>query len=97
MSNKKTNQTELKATETKPDTQEWLHKDGLCSNPIQGTQKIFAFIGYKDISYLEGKILTIIDATLADKDQRSAAKDIIRQTIRGWANDLDRYNDRVIT
>ena len=37
-----------------------------------------------DNSVLEGKILTIIDASIQDVEQRKAVKDLIRQTI--WSN-----------
>lgn len=39
----------------------------------------------RDISQLEGKILTLIDATAADPTQRKALKDLIRQNIWEWA------------
>lgn len=37
-----------------------------------------------DISNLEGKILTFIDATFSDTQQRKAQKDIMRGIIWDW-------------
>jgi len=38
-----------------------------------------------DISLLEGRILTHIDATFSDAQQRKAQKDILRQMVWDWA------------
>ena len=37
-----------------------------------------------DVSELEGKLLTHIDATFSDVQQRKAQKDIIRQMVWDW-------------
>ncbi len=39
-----------------------------------------------DIRYLEGSLLTLIEAMMSDPAQRKAAKDLIRQTLWDWAN-----------
>jgi hypothetical protein len=42
--------------------------------------------GHRDLSHLVGKLLTYIDATFADQQQRKAHKDILEQTIWDWYN-----------
>ena len=37
------------------------------------------------IGMLEGRVLTLVDATFGDPEQRKAFKDVIRQTIWEWA------------
>lgn len=37
-----------------------------------------------DVGNLEGKILTLIDASIADKEQKQAMKDMARQIIWDW-------------
>ena len=41
-----------------------------------------------DISFLEGQLLTFIEATIADPEQRKAAKDMLTPLIWQWANRL---------
>lgn len=50
-------------------------------SPLNGDQPLFALLGYEDICTLEGKLLTINDATQSDPTQRKAVKDLIRQTL----------------
>ena len=40
----------------------------------------YGLVSYESLQNLEGKFLTIIDATFSDKEQRKAAKDIFRRT-----------------
>jgi predicted kinase len=40
----------------------------------------FGLVSYEALQNLEGKILTLIDATFVDKEQRKAVKDILRKT-----------------
>lgn len=44
------------------------------------------------IGNLEGRMLTLIEASIQDVEQRKALKDIVRQTIWNWAieNNMDR-------
>lgn len=37
------------------------------------------------IQMLEGEMLTLVDASIGDPQQRKALKDIVRQTVWGWA------------
>jgi hypothetical protein len=41
--------------------------------------------GTSHISYLEGKLLTILDASIQDREQRKALKDLVRQELWLWA------------
>ena len=49
-----------------------------------GTLPVTYEVNTYDISNLEGKLLTFIDATVLDKEQRKAQKDIIRQMLWEW-------------
>lgn len=42
------------------------------------------FISYADINELLGKMLTYVDATYTNQEQRDAHKSIIKQTVRDW-------------
>ena len=46
----------------------------------------YSFYTYQ-ISDLEGKLLTLIEASIQDLEQRRALKGIIRQSVWGWAVD----------
>lgn len=50
-------------------------------SPLNGTQPLFALLGYGDVQTLEGKLLTLVDASFADPTQRKAVKDLVRQAI----------------
>lgn len=43
---------------------------------------------YNDESRLVGKLLTYIDATYTDKEQRQAHKDIVKELVYGYCQDL---------
>lgn len=43
---------------------------------------------YSDESRLVGKLLTYIDATYTDKEQREAHKDIVKNLVYDYCNDL---------
>lgn len=49
-------------------------------------------VGGVEISHLEGELLTIVDASFADKDQCKAMKDLIRKTLWMW----NKRNERKI-
>lgn len=49
------------------------------------------------VSSLEGKILTLIDATISDKEQKRAVKDLASQMIWAWLEDKDRIEEEVDT
>lgn len=58
--------------------------------------KIVKYIIYPvQVSSLEGKILTLIDAIILDKEQKRATKDLARQMIWGWLEDKDKMEEGV--
>lgn len=58
-------------------------------------EETFAEISLHDIRNLEGRILTIVDASLSDQQQKKAVKDIVKQTIWwGWAENLEGRTDK---
>lgn len=65
-------------------------QDAPVFSPLNGSQPLFALLGYNDIQSLEGRLLTLADATFTDPQQRKAFKDILRRTIWfDWVNHLD--------
>jgi predicted kinase len=73
-----------------PNPRRSAHEAGQCYSPLNGNQEIFALLGYDDIRTLEGKLLTIVDASFTDREQRKAVKDLVRQTIWfNWVKYLD--------
>jgi hypothetical protein len=71
-------------------SRERAHREGECNSPLNGKQPIFALLGYQDIRTLEGRLLTIADATFSDPQQRKAFKDLVRKEIWfNWAKYLD--------
>ena len=53
-------------------------------NSIQTESVKYVFFTYH-ISELEGKMLTLVDASIPDREQRKALKDLVRQTVWNWA------------
>lgn len=47
-------------------------------------------INYDEVYNLKGRLLTLVDATFADDQQRKAFKDLVWQTLRGWYQDVER-------
>lgn len=69
---------------------ERAHRAGKLTSELNGEQPIFALLGYDDIRNLEGKLLTIVDASFQDREQRRAFKSLVRRTIWfEWAKYLD--------
>lgn len=69
---------------------ERAHREGKCTSPLTGLQPIFALLGYEDIRNLEGKLLTIVDASFQDREQRRAVKSLVRRAIWfEWVKYLD--------
>lgn len=52
--------------------------------------RIVDIIEYSDITRLVGKMLTILDASIQDRDQRDALKKITKQNIYAYYNDIQR-------
>jgi hypothetical protein len=55
-------------------------------NSLKG--RIFHYTEY-GVSNLEGQILTIIDASFTDQEQRKAVKDLVKQTVWRWQWQFD--------
>lgn len=69
---------------------ERAHQQGEVYSPLNGRQPIFALLGYDDIRSLEGKLLTIVDASFSDQQQRKAVKDLVRNALWwDWVKYLD--------
>lgn len=67
-----------------------LWEEGKANSRLNGEQPLFVALGYEDLRSLEGKLLTLIDASFSDAVQRKAFKDIVRQTIWWhWVPGLD--------
>lgn len=47
-----------------------------------------SILEYHDESDLIGKLLTYVDATFTDQEQRKAHKDIVRQIVQNWRQDI---------
>jgi len=73
-----------------PSQRERAHLMGEAFSQLNGKQPIFALLSYEDIRSLEGRLLTIMDASFTDREQRKAAKDLVRNAIWfDWVANLD--------
>lgn len=71
-------------------SREAAHIGSHCYSELNGEQAVFAFLGYKDIQTLEGRLLTIVDAAFPDLAQRKAVKALVRNAIWfDWVPNLD--------
>lgn len=69
---------------------EQAHRRGRAHSQLNGEQPIFALLGYEDIQSLEGRLLTIMDASFTDREQRKAVKDLVRNAVWfDWVPNLD--------
>jgi len=69
---------------------EAAHRQAQCHSPLNGRQPIFALLGYEDIRTLEGRLLTLVDASFSDQTQRKAFKDMLRRELWfNWVRFLD--------
>lgn len=57
----------------------WIERNNL---PLFQLKNLYFECIYDFRRYIEGRILTIVDASIADLEQRKALKDIIREAIR---------------
>jgi hypothetical protein len=46
-------------------------------------------INYTELYNLKGRLLTLIDATFTDPQQRKAHKDVVWQTLKAWMDDIE--------
>lgn len=47
-------------------------------------------INFEELYNLKGRLLTLIDATFTDPQQRKAQKDVIWQALQHWMHDIER-------
>jgi hypothetical protein len=47
-------------------------------------------INYDELYNLKGRLLTLVDATFTDPQQRKAQKDLVWAAVRAWYDDLER-------
>lgn len=47
-------------------------------------------INYDEVYNLKGRLLTLVDATFQDLQQRKAFKDLVWATLRAWYEDVER-------
>jgi hypothetical protein len=47
-------------------------------------------INFDEVYNLKGRLLTLIDASTADPEQRKAQKDLVWQTLRSWMEGIER-------
>ena len=63
-------------------------------NPLL-KKKFFAAISYNDMKNLSGRVLTVIDASIQDKQQNKAVKDIMKKALWiDWVDTLFTGSDR---
>jgi hypothetical protein len=46
-------------------------------------------INYEELYNLKGRLLTLIDATFTDAQQRKAQKDVVWQVLKSWMDDIE--------
>lgn len=56
-------------------------------HPLDGDYNAI-ILDSRDFSFLLGRLLTQIDATFSDTDQRKAQKDLLKDIVWGWEKDL---------
>lgn len=57
-------------------------------NELPGGDSNAIILDSQDFSSILGKLLTYVDATYTDPEQRKAHKDLIKQTLWGWEHEL---------
>lgn len=60
---------------------------------VQSSDNIDPMVYIENINHLTGQILTLVEATITDPEQRKAAKDLYKQTVWGWYTGL---NDKLV-
>lgn len=61
-------------------------------NPESDDPSIYALLphfGWTTVSCLKGRLLTLIDATFTDPQQRKAQKDVVWQVLRSWMESIE--------
>lgn len=52
-------------------------------------------INYEELYNLKGRLLTLVDATYTDPQQRKAQKNLVWQTLRAWMEDIERAGEGI--
>ena len=55
-----------------------------------GYTKYGAMINWSELNSLIGQLLTYVDATYQDKEQREAHKSLVKNTVRDWYEDCEK-------
>lgn len=62
------------------------YRPHVCEGTLKGLDPLMGYSHFDAINYsvrhLAGKILTIVDASVSDQQQRKAAKDLVRESIK---------------
>lgn len=66
--------------------------DSLADGTTQSSDDIDPVVYIDNINHLTGKLLTLIDATFTDVDQRKAMKEIFKQEIWSWYGSMNDQN-----
>lgn len=53
-----------------------------------GSGELVYPINYREVYNLKGRLLTLIDATFIDPEQRKAHKDVVWHTLQEWMNGI---------
>lgn len=61
--------------------------DSESAKAIPGGSERYA-VNWLQFDQLMGRILTIVDASFAEPEQRSAVKGLVRGSIKGWVQDI---------
>jgi hypothetical protein len=59
------------------------------SDGPEGRDQVCYPINYDEVYNLKGRLLTLVDATNGDPQQRKALKDLVWQTLQRWMNDIE--------
>lgn len=57
---------------------------------------LVSVLEHSDLSQVEGRILTIIDASFTDRQQREAVKSLVRVALWDWASSLPLHEKALI-
>lgn len=52
--------------------------------------EVLLAVDSSDINNLVGRMLTVVDASISDQEQRKALKDIVKQNVWSWSEQVPR-------
>lgn len=67
-----------------------VEKGHVMSKVSEGYSKFGSLINFTDIDSLVGQLLTYVDATYQDLEQRNAHKSIVKRTVRNWYRECEK-------